>query len=38
MRGGSAASAPRMRTLPRLVGLRLQTLAVNAGNVSMGWS
>ena len=30
--------ALRMRTVPRLSGLRLHTLAVKAGNVSMGWS
>ena len=32
MRGGVAGSAERMRTWPRLVGLRLQTLAVKALN------
>ena len=32
MRGASAGSAERMRTWPRLVGLRLQTLAVKALN------
>src|SRR6185503_14441831 len=30
MLGASDGSAPRIRTLPRLVGLRLQTLAVKA--------
>src|SRR6516225_1180875 len=36
MHGASAGSAPRMRTLPRLVGLRLHTLAVNALNECSG--
>ncbi len=36
MRGGSAGSPARIRTLPRLVGLRLQTLAVNALNGCSG--
>src|ERR1700741_3538144 len=37
MLGASAARFERMRTAPRLVGLRLQTLAVNALNACSGW-
>src|SRR3954462_5520113 len=36
MAGDSSKRGPRMRTLPRLVGLRLQTLAVNALNGCRG--
>ena len=34
----AGSRALRMCTLPRLVGLRLQTLAVKAGKLSSGWS
>src|SRR5690554_884628 len=37
MAGARRGSRPVMRTVPRLVGLRLQTLAVIAGKVSRGW-